>query len=79
MLNGAVCLVVQTAESPGVLLVLNRAVCLVVQTAGFSYIELNASDTRSKRSLHEDVAEALNNHTLVDFFGQCMVVYYTVN
>ena len=33
-------------------------------------MELNASDTRSKRSLHEDIAEAVNNHTLVDFFGQ---------
>ena len=40
------------------------------QETSFSYVELNASDTRSKRSLQEDVSEALNNHTLVDFFGE---------
>ena len=40
-----------------------------VQEAGYSYVELNASDTRSKRSLQEEVMEALGNHTLVDFFG----------
>jgi replication factor C subunit 1 len=39
------------------------------QEAGFSFVELNASDTRSKRTLKEEVAESLNNHTLVDFFG----------
>ena len=34
---------------------------------GFSYVELNASDTRSKRSLKEVVAESLDNNTLVDY------------
>ena len=43
---------------------------VVFQETSFSYVELNASDTRSKRSLQEDVSEALNNHTLVDFFGE---------
>ncbi|XP_041360939.1 replication factor C subunit 1-like isoform X2 [Gigantopelta aegis] len=42
---------------------------LVCQEAGFSYVELNASDTRSKRNLQEVVAESLNNTTLVDFMG----------
>lgn len=32
-------------------------------------MELNASDTRSKKSLETEVAELLGNHTLVDFFG----------
>ncbi len=40
------------------------------QEVGFSFVELNASDTRSKKSLQQEVAEALNNHTLVDFFGK---------
>ncbi|KAL8584248.1 hypothetical protein ACOMHN_034933 [Nucella lapillus] len=43
---------------------------LVCKEAGFSTIELNASDKRSKRSLKEDVAEALNNMTLVDYMGR---------
>ncbi|CAG5134920.1 unnamed protein product, partial [Candidula unifasciata] len=42
---------------------------LVCQEAGFSYVELNASDTRSKRSLKEVVSESLNNQTLVDYMG----------
>jgi len=41
-------------------------------------VELNASDTRSKRSLKEEVAEALNNHTLVDFFGKDIFVFIYV-
>ena len=46
-------------------------VCLVfmLQEAGFSYFEMNASDTRSKKSMESYLAEALNNHTLVDFMG----------
>ncbi|ELU15704.1 hypothetical protein CAPTEDRAFT_175237 [Capitella teleta] len=42
---------------------------LVCKEAGFSFVELNASDTRSKRKLKDEVSESLNNHTLVDFFG----------
>ncbi|CAH1774477.1 unnamed protein product [Owenia fusiformis] len=42
---------------------------LVCQEAGFTYVELNASDTRSKKSLQSEVAEALNNHTLMDYFS----------
>ena len=43
---------------------------LVCEEAGFSFVELNASDTRSKKSLQTEVAEALGNHTLVDYFGK---------
>ncbi|XP_055871771.1 replication factor C subunit 1-like isoform X2 [Biomphalaria glabrata] len=42
---------------------------LVCQEAKFSYVELNASDCRSKRNLKEVVAESLNNQTLVDYMG----------
>ncbi|KAI1238248.1 hypothetical protein IHE44_0012966 [Lamprotornis superbus] len=34
---------------------------------GYSYVELNASDTRSKNSLKEVVAESLNNTSIKDF------------
>lgn len=42
---------------------------LVCKEAGFSYVELNASDTRSKKSLKGEVAESLDNKTIVDFIG----------
>lgn len=47
----------------------HRSLLIALQELGFSYVELNASDTRSKRSLKEEVSESLNNHTLVDYFG----------
>ncbi|NXW58292.1 RFC1 factor, partial [Eurystomus gularis] len=40
---------------------------LVCQELGYSYVELNASDTRSKNSLKEVVAESLNNTSIKDF------------
>lgn len=43
---------------------------LFLQEAGFSYVELNASDTRSKKTLENVVSESLNNQTLVDFLGK---------
>ncbi|CAL1548583.1 unnamed protein product [Lymnaea stagnalis] len=42
---------------------------LVCKEAKFSFVELNASDCRSKRSLKEVVSESLNNQTLVDYMG----------
>uniref|UniRef100_A0A4W3IEE7 Replication factor C subunit 1 n=1 Tax=Callorhinchus milii TaxID=7868 RepID=A0A4W3IEE7_CALMI len=41
---------------------------LVCMNLGFSYVELNASDTRSKNSLKEVVAESLNNTTITGFY-----------
>ena len=38
-----------------------------------SYMELNASDTRSKRSLKEVVSECLNNQSLVTLLGGCVL------
>ncbi len=43
---------------------------IVSQEAGFSFVELNASDTRSKKSMQLVVAELLSNHTLSGFFGK---------
>ncbi|KAM6345896.1 replication factor C subunit 1 [Podargus strigoides] len=40
---------------------------LVCKELGYSYVELNASDTRSKNSLKEVVAESLNNTIIKDF------------
>ncbi|KAJ6655370.1 hypothetical protein lerEdw1_005428 [Lerista edwardsae] len=40
---------------------------LVCEELGFSYVELNASDTRSKNSLKEVVAESLNNTSIKGF------------
>ncbi|VDI56775.1 replication factor C subunit 1, partial [Mytilus galloprovincialis] len=42
---------------------------LVCKEAGFSFVELNASDTRSKKNLQSVVAESLSNTTMVDFTG----------
>uniref|UniRef100_A0A8B9P8P0 Replication factor C subunit 1 n=1 Tax=Apteryx owenii TaxID=8824 RepID=A0A8B9P8P0_APTOW len=40
---------------------------LVCKELGYSYVELNASDTRSKNGLKEVVAESLNNTSIRDF------------
>ncbi|NXA79912.1 RFC1 factor, partial [Thryothorus ludovicianus] len=42
---------------------------LVCKELGYSYVELNASDTRSKNSLKEVVAESLNNTSIKDFYS----------
>ncbi|XP_010623412.1 replication factor C subunit 1 isoform X1 [Fukomys damarensis] len=42
---------------------------LVCQELGYSYVELNASDTRSKNSLKVIVAESLNNTSIKGFYS----------
>jgi len=42
---------------------------LVCKEAGFKFVELNASDTRSKKSLETEVAELLSNHTIKGCFS----------
>jgi len=37
---------------------------------GFSYIEMNASDMRSKRILNEALGAAVSSRTLSDFVGK---------
>ncbi|XP_060883556.1 replication factor C subunit 1 [Labrus mixtus] len=41
---------------------------LVCEELGFSYVEMNASCTRSKRNLKEVVAESLNNTSIEGFY-----------
>ncbi|XP_069058165.1 replication factor C subunit 1 [Pleurodeles waltl] len=41
---------------------------LVCEELGYSYVELNASDTRSKNSLKDVVAESLNNTSIKGFY-----------
>ncbi|XP_053712315.1 replication factor C subunit 1-like [Synchiropus splendidus] len=41
---------------------------LVCEELGFSYVEMNASSTRSKNSLKEVVAESLNNTSIENFY-----------
>nr|CAB3265534.1 replication factor C subunit 1-like [Phallusia mammillata] len=43
---------------------------LVCKELGLSYVELNASDTRSKRTLKEEVAASVQNTSIATLFGQ---------
>eukprot|EP01084_Bolivina_argentea_P316637 548906_1 len=45
------------------------AIHVVAKELGFSVLEFNASDTRSKKSLRNVVQESLNNGRISDFFG----------
>ncbi|KAL5248432.1 hypothetical protein ACHWQZ_G017574 [Mnemiopsis leidyi] len=47
---------------PGVGKTTSATVCS--KELGFSYLELNASDARNKKSIKEHVADVLNNHTI---------------
>uniref|UniRef100_A0A8C5LQE5 Replication factor C subunit 1 n=1 Tax=Leptobrachium leishanense TaxID=445787 RepID=A0A8C5LQE5_9ANUR len=42
---------------------------LVCEELGYSYVELNASDTRSKNSMKQVVAESLNNTSIKGFYS----------
>lgn len=42
---------------------------LVCKEAGFSFIEMNASDSRSKKILQETVGQALGNTTMIDYMS----------
>ncbi|CAH2300036.1 replication factor C subunit 1 isoform X1 [Pelobates cultripes] len=42
---------------------------LVCEELGYSYVELNASDSRSKNSMKEMVAESLNNTSIKGFYS----------
>ena len=41
---------------------------MACKQAGFDIVELNASDTRSKKTLHDEVREVINNTSLAGFF-----------
>lgn len=42
---------------------------LVSKDLGFDIVEFNASDTRSKRLLHEEVSQLLSTTTIAGFAG----------
>ena len=42
--------------------------CVVLQELGLSFVEMNASCTRSKNSLKEVVSESLNNTSIEGFY-----------
>jgi len=52
-----------------VVVLLYRSCLVIFQELGYSYVELNASDTRSKRSLQEDVALAVENTSIACLLG----------
>nr|CAD7395463.1 unnamed protein product [Timema cristinae] len=53
---------------------------LVCKELGFDIVEFNASDTRSKRLLHEDVSELLCNKSLFGYFkGESQVYSFVLS
>jgi replication factor C subunit 1 len=44
------------------------AINVVAQEAGYEVLEFNASDTRSKKSLHEEVSDLIGNRGISEFF-----------
>lgn len=42
---------------------------MLLQEAGFSYVELNASDTRNAKSLKEVISQSVGNTSIVDYVG----------
>ncbi|XP_014353333.1 replication factor C subunit 1 isoform X1 [Latimeria chalumnae] len=65
--NGSTCKAALLSGPPGVGKTTTAA--LVCKELGYSYVELNASDTRSKNSLKEVVAESLNNTSIKGFYS----------
>ena len=45
----------------------------MLQDAGFSFVELNASDTRNAKSLKEVVSQAVGNKSIVDYVGDSSI------
>ena len=43
--------------------------CMFLQEAGFSFVELNASDTRNAKSLKEVISQSVGNTSIVDYLG----------
>ena len=46
---------------------------LVCEELGFTYIEMNASDTRSKKTLEEHISQLLNDKTMDGFLTGCQI------
>lgn len=50
-------------------------VTLVCKEMGFDAVEFNASDTRSKKLLQEEVAKMLTNTSITSLFGASGIKY----
>ena len=59
--------------SPGVGKTTTATCTLVCEELGFTYIEMNASDTRSKKTLEEHISQSLNNKTMDGFLTGCQI------
>ena len=50
---------------------------LVCEELGFSYVEMNASDTRNKKTLEEHISQSLSNKTMDGFLpGKNQAKYF---
>ncbi|KAL9963269.1 hypothetical protein ACROYT_G032452 [Oculina patagonica] len=63
--DGSSCKAALLSGSPGV--GKTTTATLVCEELGFSYIEMNASDTRSKKTLEEHISQSLSNKTMDGF------------
>lgn len=52
---------------------------LVCEELGFSYIEMNASDTRNKKTLEEHISQSLSNKTMDGFLPGNIMLFSTVH
>ena len=46
---------------------------LICKELGFTYIEMNASDTRSKKTLKEHISLSMNNETMDGLLTDCQI------
>ncbi|CAH3143059.1 unnamed protein product, partial [Pocillopora meandrina] len=46
---------------------------LVCEELGFTYTEMNASDTRSKKTLEEHISQSLSNRTMDGLLTGCQI------
>ena len=60
------------SSSPGVGKT-TTATTLVCEELGFTYIEMNASDTRSKKTTEEHISHSLNNKIMDSFLTGCQI------
>lgn len=51
---------------------------LVCQELGFSYIEMNASDSRNKKTLEQSVSQLLNNKSMDGFLTGEIILMLSV-
>ena len=53
---------------------------LVCEELGFSYVEMNASDTRNKKTLEEHISQSLSNKTMDGFLpGKAKLNFFFYN